>query len=128
LRQVAKGSGRRRDTAGPGGTSVAQAIRPASIPRTLRTEGKLGENIKTLVFAGGQIHDFRGVGGAARAALDAAGGFDVTYIEEDLGVLTRLDPYDLLVFHYTVGEISDAQKNGLLNWVALGKGYAGIRS
>lgn len=84
--------------------------------------------IKTLVFAGGEIHDYKGVGGAAREALEAAGGFDVTYVEEDLDVLTRLDPFELLVFHYTIGEITDAQKNGLLNWVAGGNGYAGIHS
>ncbi len=85
-------------------------------------------NIKTLVFAGGKIHDYKGVGGAAREVLEQAGGFDIEYVEEDLDVLTRLDPYELLVFHYTIGEITDAQKNGLLNWVASGKGYAGIHS
>ena len=85
-------------------------------------------NIKTLIFAGGKIHDYKGVGSAAREALEQAGGFDIEYVEEDLNVLTRLDPYELLVFHYTIGEITDAQKNGLLNWVASGKGYAGIHS
>ena len=86
--------------------------------------------IKTLVFAGGQIHDFHAVGTAAKEALEADGGFDITYVEEDLDTLVspNLDPYDLLVFHYTVGELSDAQKNGLLNWVNSGKGYAGIHS
>lgn len=88
----------------------------------------MADGIKTLLFAGGTIHDFRGVGGAARAALEAAGGFDVTYVEEDLNVLTRLEPFELLVFHYTMGEITDAQKNGLLNWIASGRGYAGIHS
>ena len=84
--------------------------------------------IKTLVFAGGAIHDFKAVGGAARATLETAGGFDVTYVEEDLDVLTRLEPYELLVFHYTIGQITDAQKDGLLNWVAAGNGFVGIHS
>jgi len=88
----------------------------------------LAQPIKALVFAGGKIHDFKGVGAAARAALEADGGFDIDYVEEDLDVLTRLEPYDLLVFHYTIGEITDAQKNALLGWVASGKGYAGIHS
>jgi uncharacterized protein len=91
-------------------------------------EQSLAQTIKTLVFAGGKIHDFKAVGGAARQILEAAGGFDITYVEEDLDVLTRLEPYELLVFHYTIGEITDAQKNGLLNWIASGKGYAGIHS
>ena len=87
-------------------------------------------SVKTLVFAGGQIHDFHSVGTAAKNYLEEAGGFDITYVEEDLDTLAApgLDPYELLVFHYTVGEISDAQKNGLLNWVSSGKGYVGIHS
>jgi hypothetical protein len=88
----------------------------------------MADRIKTLLFAGGAIHDFRAVGGAARRILEQDGAFDVAYVEEDLEVLTRLDPYELLVFHYTIGEITDAQKNALLGWVASGKGYAGIHS
>ena len=86
--------------------------------------------IKTLVFAGGQIHDFKGCGAAAVDALSAVDDFDITYVEDDLDVLVapNLDPYDLIVFYYTVGEITDAQKNGLLNFVASGKGYAGFHS
>ncbi len=86
--------------------------------------------IKTLVFAGGQIHDFKGCGAAAVDALSAVDDFDITYVEDDLDALVapNLDPYDLIVFYYTVGEITDAQKNGLLNFVASGKGYAGFHS
>jgi len=86
------------------------------------------ERIKTLVFAGGQIHDFKGCGRAIREILSEREEFEITYIEEDLDVLKALDPYDLIVFYYTVGTITDAQKNGLLNWVASGKGYVGIHS
>ncbi|MDP6117193.1 MAG: ThuA domain-containing protein [Planctomycetota bacterium] len=85
-------------------------------------------SLKTLVFAGGAIHDYKAVGAAAKATLEAADGFDVTYVEEDLDVLTSLDDYELLVFHYTVGEITDAQLNGLSNWLNAGNGYAGIHS
>ncbi len=84
--------------------------------------------IKTLVFAGGAIHDFHSVGVAACETLQHAGGFDVTYVEEDLDILTKLDPYELLVFHYTIGTITDAQQSGLFRWVAAGNGYAGIHS
>lgn len=80
------------------------------------------------MFAGGKIHDYRGVGAAVRDALSSDGGFAVEYVEEDLDVLTRLEPYELLVFHYTIGEITDAQKTGLLNWVASGRGYVGVHS
>lgn len=86
--------------------------------------------IKTLVLAGGQIHDFKGCGKAAVDALSACDDFDITYVEDDLDALIApgLDPYDLIVFYYTVGTITDAQKNGLLNFVASGKGYAGFHS
>jgi type 1 glutamine amidotransferase len=86
--------------------------------------------IKTLLVAGGQIHDYKGCGAEMLDALTAAGDFDITYIENDLSALEarRLEPYDLFVFYYTVGEISDAQKNGLLNFVASGKGLATCHS
>ncbi|HIE53104.1 MAG TPA: ThuA domain-containing protein [Armatimonadetes bacterium] len=86
--------------------------------------------IKTLVLAGGQIHDFKGCGQAIREALTECKELDLTYLEEDLNVFVapNLDPYDLLVFFYTVGELTDVQKTGLLNWVASGKGFVGVHS
>ena len=86
--------------------------------------------IKTLVFAGGKIHDFKACGPAIMEALSSREEFELTYVEEDLDALIapKLDPYDLIVFYYTIGEITDAQKNGLLNFVASGKGYAGVHS
>ena len=60
----------------------------------------------------------------SRIVLSQRDEFEITRVEEDLDALVspNLDPYDLIVFYYTVGEISDAQKNGLLNHVASGKG------
>jgi len=86
--------------------------------------------IKTLVFTGGEIHDFKGCGEAIVEALSKNREFEITQIENDLSILVRpnLDPYELIVFYYTVGKITDAQKNGLLNFVASGKGYVGIHS
>ena len=86
--------------------------------------------MKTLLFAGGTIHDWQGCGDAMEACLKECDCFDLTRVDDDLSALEapNLDPYDLIVFYYTVGEISDAQKNGLLNWVASGKGYAGAHS
>ncbi|MCD6231093.1 ThuA domain-containing protein [Candidatus Aerophobetes bacterium] len=86
--------------------------------------------IKTLVFTGGEIHDFKGCGEAIVEALSKSRKFEITQIENDLSILVspNLDPYELIVFYYTVGKITDAQKNGLLNFVASGKGYVGIHS
>ena len=86
--------------------------------------------IKTLLFAGGSIHDWKGCGEAVEECLKRCAELELAKVEDDLSVLEapKLDPYELLVFYYTVGEISEAQKNGLLDWVASGKGYVGIHS
>lgn len=85
--------------------------------------------IKVLQFAGGQIHDWQAVGKEVGAVLAKAGTYDVTRVDEDLNVFTKdLSKYDVVVFHYTVGEITDAQRDGLLNYVASGKGFVGIHS
>jgi hypothetical protein len=86
--------------------------------------------LRTLLFAGGEVHDFASTAPVLHEILSAAGDFDVTRVDEDLSVLEApgLDPYELLVFYYTIGSITDAQKNGLLNWVASGRGFVGIHS
>jgi type 1 glutamine amidotransferase len=86
--------------------------------------------INTLVFAGGRIHDWKGCSEAIIDALSQRDEFEITKVEEDLDALIapKLDSYDLIVFYYTVGEISDAQKSGLLNHIASGKGYVGVHS
>jgi type 1 glutamine amidotransferase len=86
--------------------------------------------INTLVFASGRIHDWKGCSEAIIDALSQRDEFEITKVEEDLDALIapKLDSYDLIVFYYTVGEISDAQKSGLLNHIASGKGYVGVHS
>ena len=86
--------------------------------------------VKTLLFTGGSIHDGKGNGDVVQKTLEESGYFDVTRAHEDLDALTakRLEPYDLVVFFYTVGEINDDQKNGILNAVASGKGFVGWHS
>jgi len=86
--------------------------------------------IETLLLTGGGIHDWKGCGDEIEKALRAAGSFEVTRINDDLSAFEapNLDPYDLVVFYYTRGELTDARKNGLLNWIAGGKGFVGIHS
>jgi len=82
--------------------------------------------IKTLLFAGGEIHDWKGCGAAMEETLREAGDFEITRVNEDLSVFEGdLSAYDLISFYYTVGTITDAQKNGILNFIASGKGFAG---
>ena len=93
-----------------------------------RAEG--AARIKTLLFTGGSIHDGKGNGDVVQKFLEESGYFDVTRVHDDLDALTakRLEPYELIVFFYTVGEINDEQKNGVLNAVASGKGFIGWHS
>jgi len=86
--------------------------------------------IKTLLYTGGEIHDYKGCGDVIEPILRGDASFDVTRVNNDLSCVetSRLAPYDLIVFYHTIGTITDAQKNGLLNWLAGGKGYVGIHS
>ena len=86
--------------------------------------------IKTLVFGGGQIHDWKGIQPKVVDALKESKELDITTAQEDLSALeaANIAPYDVLVFHYTIGEITDAQRDGLSKWLASGKGYVGIHS
>lgn len=85
---------------------------------------------KVLLFVGGPIHDHKAIGNVAEKILNEHGQFEVTKVEDDLSCLIspKLDPYDVIVFYYTVGEITPEQKKGLFDFVAGGKGYVGFHS
>ena len=84
--------------------------------------------VKTLVFGGGEIHDWKGIQPKLVAALEASDAFELSTVQENLDALLELAAYDVLVFHYTVGTISDAQRDALSSWLIQGKGYVGIHS
>jgi uncharacterized protein len=88
------------------------------------------KKLKVLVFTGGQIHDGHGIGLSMEETLKKAGRFEITRVENDLDALVapKLDPYDVIVFEYTIGTITEPQKRGLMNAVASGKGLVGIHS
>ncbi len=86
--------------------------------------------IKVLQFSGGEIHNWQGVGNAVNDALSESDKFDVTRVDEDLSVFASDDlaKYDVVVFFYTVGEITDKQYTGISNFIKSGKGFVGIHS
>jgi hypothetical protein len=98
----------------------------------LLPRGAAGEEqkLRVLVFTGGAIHDGHGIGLSLEKTLKDDGRFDVTRVENDLDALLapRLDPYDAIVFEWTVGEINEAQKRGIMSAVSAGKGLVGIHS
>lgn len=115
------------------GKSLAVAAGLAALAGLASGErGASGEEakLKVLVLTGGPIHDAHGIGASLEKTLKADGRFDVDRVEGDLDALlpSRLERYDLVVFDWTLGEITEAQKRGVMNWVAGGKGFVGIHS
>ena len=86
--------------------------------------------IKTLLVTGGPIHDGKAIGDIVEQDMKKSGMFDVTRAHEDLDALLseRIAPFDLVVFYYTLGELKEAQKRGLMNHIASGKGYVTFHS
>jgi type 1 glutamine amidotransferase len=86
---------------------------------------KSDEPIRTLLVTGGPIHDGKAIGDIVEKVLEKTGRFDVTRVHEDLNAFLpdRIAPYDLVMFYWTLGEITEAQKRGLMNHIASGKGY-----
>lgn len=84
--------------------------------------------IKTLLLCGGPIHDWKAVGDVAYAALLNSPEFEVTRCDDDLSVFDspNLDTYDVIVFYWTRGEITDAQMNNLSRFVKRGNGFLGL--
>jgi len=86
--------------------------------------------VKTLLVTGGPIHDGKGIGDLVEETMKKSGLFDVTRAHEDLDAFLadRIAPFDLVVFYYTLGELKEAQKRGLMNHIAAGKGYVTFHS
>jgi len=96
----------------------------------LSTAGAAEKKLKVLLFTGGEIHDGKGIGDVIEGVLAKDERFAVTRVFNDLDCLVapKLDPFDVIILHYTVGTISEAQKRGLMNAVASGKGFVGFHS
>jgi type 1 glutamine amidotransferase len=86
--------------------------------------------IKTLLLVGGSIHDWKGIGNVVEGLLKKSGKFDVTRVNDDLNALLadRIEPFDLVVFYWTVGKITEEQKRGVFDHIAKGKGFVTFHS
>lgn len=84
--------------------------------------------IRTLLVCGGPIHDWCAVGDIMYTALGDSSEFDVTRCDDDLTIFTdpNLEAYDVIVFYWTRGDITDEQMNGLSRFVKSGKGFVGV--
>lgn len=86
--------------------------------------------VKVLLWLGGPIHDHKKIGDVVESALKDYGRFEVTRVEQDLDAFLpdRLEGFDVVLFFNTLGEISEQQKRGVMNFVAGGKGIVGFHS
>jgi len=86
--------------------------------------------VKTLVLTGGKVHDYKTIGKIVEETLTKTGKFDVTRVEDDLNALKaeNVQKYDLVVFYWTLGKITDEQKRGVMDHVAGGKGFVTFHS
>lgn len=86
--------------------------------------------VKTLLLVGGSIHDWNGVGTIIEKALNESGKFDVTRVNNDLNAFLpeKIAPYELVVFYWTLGELTAEQKKGILEHIAQGNGFATFHS
>lgn len=88
------------------------------------------EPIKTLLLTGGPIHNAQAIGDIVQGMLAESGRFEVTRVHEDLDALLpeRIAPYKLVIFFWTLGELTDAQRKGLLDHIAAGNGFTTFHS
>jgi type 1 glutamine amidotransferase len=86
--------------------------------------------IKTLLLTGGPIHNAQAIGDIVQDFMEKSGHFELTRVHEDLDALlpARIAPYKLVVFFWTLGELTDQQRAGLLNHVAAGNGFTTFHS
>jgi uncharacterized protein len=78
---------------------------------------------KVLLLVGGEIHDWKGIGDSVGKTLGASNLFEITRVDQDLNALAEanLSKYNVVVFYWTLGDLTNEQRSGLLNAVASGK-------
>lgn len=89
-----------------------------------------GDKPDVLLLTGGEIHDHKGIGDLIQKYLEKDGRYDITRVENDLSVLEKpkLQFFDVLVFYWTLGELTEAQRSGLLDWVSNGGAFVTFHS
>lgn len=88
------------------------------------------EPLKLLVFVGteGIYHDHAGQGRFIAETVSKAGDIEADF-SRDYDILSnRLDSYDSVLFYTDVGELTDAQEHGLLEYIKRGGGFFGLHT
>lgn len=88
------------------------------------------EPLKLLVFVGteGIHHDHVGQGSFLAEMVSKAGDIEADF-SRDYGILASgLDAYRSVLFYTDVGELTEAQENGLLEYIKRGGGFFGLHT
>lgn len=83
---------------------------------------------KILILGGGEFHDYTGCCAVMARRLGDLRGYEIEVAINDLNRLRRgvIDNYDILVFYWTKGQLSEDQKQGLLSWCAEKGKFVGV--
>ena len=86
--------------------------------------------LKLLVFVGteGIYHDHAGQGRFIADTVSKAGDIEADFSRDYEILANRLDAYDSVLFYTDVGELTDAQENGLLTYIKRGGGFFGLHT
>ncbi|MBM3335399.1 ThuA domain-containing protein [Candidatus Sumerlaeota bacterium] len=85
---------------------------------------------KVLLLVAGPMHDHKAIGKVVEQSLKDYGRFDVTKVEGNLNALLaeKLKPYDVIIYFNTAFKLSDQQREGVIEFVAKGKGLVVVHS
>lgn len=86
--------------------------------------------LKLLVFVGteGIYHDHVGQGRFVADAVSKAGDIEADFSRDYKILANGLDAYHSVLFYTDVGELTDAQENGLLTFIKRGGGFFGLHT
>ncbi len=88
------------------------------------------EPLKLLVFVGteGIYHDHAGQGRFIADIVSKAGDIEADFSRDYDILVDRLDSYSSVLFYTDVGELTDAQENGLMEYIKRGGGFFGLHT
>lgn len=88
------------------------------------------ETLKLLVFVGteGIYHDHAGNGKFLTAMLNDTDNIEADFSQAYAVLADGLDAYHTVLFYTDVGELTEAQEAGLLNYIRKGGGFFGLHT
>ena len=87
-------------------------------------------SLKTLIFVGteGIYHDHVGNGKFITTLLNDNDDIEADFSQDYDVLADGLDVYNTVLFYTDVGELTDEQETGLLNYIKLGGGFFGLHT